>query len=191
MLSAILLLALIPLFIVIAIFIYFSLGRPIFFRQARIGLNNTEFNIIKFRTMTDARDQDRKLLGDEERITRVGRLLRRTSLDELPELYNILIGEMSFVGPRPLLTEYMQYYTRRQLARHNVRPGLTGLAQINGRNDLPWEERFELDLKYVNERNFGLDLLIFIRTIRLVVSAEGVTPKGSKVVPRFRGTKGE
>lgn len=154
-----------PLLIVIAILIRFKLGSPVIFKQKRPGLNEKIFTIYKFRTMTDKKDSDGNPLPDGERLTPFGRFLRSTSLDELPELFNILKGDMSIVGPRPLAVAYLPYYTQDERIRHSVRPGLSGLAQINGRNVITWEERFSYDIQYVNNINFCLDLTIIIKTI--------------------------
>lgn len=173
-----------PLLVFLAVIIRIKLGRPVLFSQTRPGLNEKQFRIYKFRTMTNARDEFGKLLPDDQRLTRFGRMLRRTSLDELPELFNILKGEMSLVGPRPLLPEYLPYYNDRERRRHFVRPGLTGLAQINGRNLLMWDERLELDVQYVESMSMWNDLKIIIKTVQKVVSSEDVVDPGS-VEPHF------
>ncbi len=166
-----------------------KLGSPVFFVQTRPGLHGKPFRMFKFRTMTDARDAQGHLLPDSERLTSFGRFLRASSLDELPELINILKGDMSLVGPRPLLMEYLPLYNARQAKRHDVRPGLTGWAQINGRNALSWEEKFESDVWYVENRNFWLDLKIIFLTIKKVLVREGISAAGEATMSRFMGTK--
>jgi lipopolysaccharide/colanic/teichoic acid biosynthesis glycosyltransferase len=173
-----------PLAILI-IAIRVKLGAPVFFKQLRPGLNAQPFEMIKFRTMTDARGNDGELLPDSERLTNFGRFLRSTSLDELPELLNVLKGEMSLVGPRPLLVEYLKFYSSDQMRRHEVRPGLTGWAQVNGRNTLTWDEKFKLDLWYVNNRSLRLDIVIIIKTIFNVINREGISPNDQEIMPRF------
>ena len=163
--SCIFLLLLFPVPLITALLVRMKLGSPVIFRQARGGLGGREFMILKFRTMTDKRDSEGKLLPDPERLTRFGRFLRRTSIDELPQLLNILRGEMSFVGPRPQLAEFLPHYTDKENLRHTVRPGLTGLAQVKGRNSLPWKKRFELDAEYAERVSFFLDLKIIFLTL--------------------------
>ncbi len=163
--ACILLFLLSPVFLLTAILIRIKLGSPVIFRQDRGGFGGKVFKILKFRTMTDAKDQNGKLLPDSERLTRFGRFLRRTSIDELPQLINILRGEMSFVGPRPQLAEFLPYYTETEKLRHSVRPGLTGLAQVRGRNAIPWKKRFELDAEYAVKASFFLDLKIIVLTV--------------------------
>jgi len=177
-----------PLFLALAVLVRMQLGRPVFFRQTRPGLHGQPFTLIKFRTMTDARAADGSLLPDEQRLTPFGRWLRSTSLDELPELINVLRGEMSIVGPRPLLMEYLPLYTPEQARRHEVKPGLTGWAQINGRNALSWEEKFKLDLWYVEHESFWLDLRILIMTLWRVVTRQGISADGAATMPRFTGS---
>jgi len=160
-LSLIAIIVLSPVFIIIAILVRIKLGSPVIFKQDRPGLNEKIFTMYKFRTMTDERDENGELLPDSKRLTKFGRMLRSTSLDELPELFNILKGDMSFVGPRPLLVEYLPLYNEQQRRRHEVRPGLTGYAQVNGRNAISWEEKFKYDLEYVEKISFLLDLKIF------------------------------
>ena len=162
--SCIFLLLLFPVPLITALLVRMKLGSPVIFRQARGGLGGRKFLILKFRTMTDKRDPEGKLLPDSERLTRFGRFLRRTSIDELPQLVNILRGEMSFVGPRPQLAEFLPHYTDEEKLRHPVRPGLTGLAQVSGRNSLPWKKRFELDAEYAKNVSFALDLKILLLT---------------------------
>ncbi len=180
-----------PLLLLLVILIRRKLGSPVFFTQTRPGRDGRPFRMIKFRTMTDQRDSAGNLLPDSERLTPFGRFLRSASLDELPELINILKGEMSVVGPRPLLMEYLPLYNERQARRHEVRPGLTGWAQINGRNALSWEEKFELDVWYVENRSFWLDLKIILLTIKKVVVKEGISAAGEATMPRFMGSKKE
>ncbi len=176
-----------PLLIVLIFLIRRRLGSPVFFTQLRPGFYGRPFKMFKFRTMTDARDENGQLLPDAERLTSFGRFLRAASLDELPELFNILKGEMSVVGPRPLLMEYLPLYNERQARRHEVRPGLTGWAQINGRNALSWEEKFELDVWYVENRTFWLDLKIIFMTARKVLIREGISAPGNATMPVFLG----
>lgn len=163
-----------PVMGVVALAVRLTMGRPILFRQVRPGLHAVPFTMCKFRTMTDARDADGNLLPDAQRLTRIGRFLRRTSLDELPELWNVLRGEMSLVGPRPLLMEYLPYYTEEERSRHTVRPGITGLAQVRGRNDLLWDDRLALDVQYVKSLDLVLDLRILLLTCAKVISGSGI-----------------
>jgi lipopolysaccharide/colanic/teichoic acid biosynthesis glycosyltransferase len=165
------------------------LGNPVFFRQLRPGLNGKPFEIIKFRTMTEARDSSGSLLPDEQRLPLTGKLLRATSLDELPELWNVLRGDMSLVGPRPLLMSYLPLYNAYQARRHLVRPGLTGWAQINGRNATTWEERFRLDVWYVENHSFLLDLRIMLVTCWKVFRREGISAEGQATMPAFQGNQ--
>lgn len=187
--SLLLLILLLPVFLILMILVKVKLGSPIFFKQDRPGKNGKIFKLYKFRTMTDAKDKDGNLLPDSERLTSFGKLLRSTSLDELPELFNILKGEMSFIGPRPLLVEYLDLYNEEQKHRHDVRPGLTGLAQVEGRNLLSWEERFKLDVEYVNNLTFITDLKILFKTIKVVFKREGVSSTTSQTMEKFTGTK--
>lgn len=180
--SALGLLLLSPVILIVAWQVRRNLGSPVFFRQTRPGLNGKPFQMVKFRTMRDAFDEDGKPLPDSERITPFGRFLRSTSLDELPELWNVLKGDMSLVGPRPLLMEYMDYYTEEEMLRHTVRPGVTGLAQISGRNALTWEQKLGLDVEYVRRQNLYLDLKIILMTIKKVFKREDIldaAPQGS------------
>ncbi|OQP03961.1 sugar transferase [Geobacillus sp. 46C-IIa] len=163
-----------PIMAVTAILVRWKLGSPVLFKQQRPGLHGKPFYLYKFRTMTDERDENGELLPDHLRLTQFGQFLRKFSLDELPQLYNILKGDMSFVGPRPLLMKYFPYYTDREKKRHNVRPGITGLAQVSGRNNLGWDERLELDVKYVENYSFWLDLKIIFLTIKKVLKSEDV-----------------
>lgn len=174
LISGIGLICLSPVLIVLAVLVRVKLGSPIIFKQERPGLNEKIFTLKKFRTMTDERDEEGKLLPDAQRLTKFGKFLRSTSLDELPELWNIFCGDMSLIGPRPLLISYLPYYTQREQLRHTVRPGLTGLAQISGRNLLEWDKRLEKDAEYVENLSFGLDIKIFFLTIKKVFVREDV-----------------
>lgn len=178
----------IPL-VVLGVLVKTKLGSPILFKQERPGKNGEVFTLYKFRTMTDERDENGVLLPDEVRLTKFGRLMRSLSLDELPEFYNILKGDMSFVGPRPLLVRYLPLYNERQSMRHNVRPGLTGLAQVNGRNLLTWEEKFEWDVKYVESISPLLDIKILFRTVYNVLKREGISSETSATMEEFTGTQ--
>ncbi len=166
-----------------------KLGSPVFFRQTRPGRHGKPFQMVKFRTMTDARGPDGELLPDAERLTPFGRFLRASSLDELPELWNVLKGDMSLVGPRPLLMEYLPLYSPEQFRRYAARPGVTGWAQVNGRNALSWEEKFKLDVWYVDNRSFWLDLKVIFLTIKKVVVREGISAEGEATMPKFEGTQ--
>jgi lipopolysaccharide/colanic/teichoic acid biosynthesis glycosyltransferase len=170
-------------------FIRRRLGSPVLFRQERPGLNGRPFMMVKFRTMTDARDERGDLLPDGERLTPFGRWLRSTSLDELPELWNVLRGEMSIVGPRPLLMDYLPLYTPEQARRHQMRPGITGWAQVNGRNAISWEEKFMLDIWYVDNRSLWLDIKILWLTVKKVLVRDGISAEGDSTMPRFTGSK--
>ena len=173
----------------VAILVRLNLGAPVLFRQARPGLGGRIFPLVKFRTMTAARDAQGNLLPDAQRLTRFGRWLRSTSLDELPEILNILRGEMSLVGPRPLLVQYLGRYTPEQARRHEVLPGLTGWAQVKGRNALTWEEKFRLDVWYVDHRSLWLDVRILLLTLGQVVRRHGVSAQGEATMPEFMGTR--
>jgi sugar transferase EpsL len=188
-LGSALLLATAPLMSIIAIAVWVDLGRPILFRQVRPGLHGRPFTILKFRTMRDLRDGEGQPLHNEVRITRFGRFLRSASLDELPELWKVVSGDMSLVGPRPLLIEYLPLYTERQMRRHEVRPGMTGWAQVNGRNIVPWEERFEMDVWYVDNRSIWLDLRILATTVAKILSREGISVPGRATIDRFHASK--
>jgi len=177
-----------PLIAAVAAIVRTHAGSPILFRQVRPGQNGEPFEIIKFRTMTDERAPDGELLPDQDRMMDAGRHLRRWSLDELPELFNVLAGDMSLVGPRPLLMEYLDRYTSEQARRHEVRPGVTGLAQVSGRNDLPWERRFELDVWYVDNWSMWLDLKILGKTFSQVFSGRGISEQGSATMTPFDGS---
>lgn len=166
-----------------------KLGSPVLFRQVRPGLHGRPFMMVKFRTMTDERGADGELLSDARRLTTFGRFLRASSLDELPELWNVLCGEMSLVGPRPLLLEYLPLYSPTQARRHEVRPGITGWAQVNGRNAVSWDERFALDVWYVDHGSLWLDLRILWLTVRKVLVREGISAQGEATMPRFTGNK--
>lgn len=164
-------------------------GRPVLFKQVRPGYKGRPFTIYKFRTMTDDTGKTGRQLTDEERLTDVGRFLRKFSLDELPQLFNVAKGDLSFVGPRPLLMEYIPLYTPEQARRHDVRPGITGLAQVKGRNAITWEERFDLDIYYVDHRSFRLDMKILADTVSTVISREGISAAGCATMPKFTGSK--
>lgn len=174
---------------VLALLVRTKLGSPVLFKQERPGKSGEIFMLYKFRTMTDERDANGELLPDEIRLTKFGKLLRSLSLDELPEFYNILKGDMSFVGPRPLLVRYLPLYNERQAMRHNVRPGLTGLAQVNGRNLLTWEEKFEWDVKYVENISPWLDIKILFKTVLNVLKREGISSETSATMEEFKGTQ--
>jgi lipopolysaccharide/colanic/teichoic acid biosynthesis glycosyltransferase len=183
------LLLLLPLMIVIATLVRAKLGSPIFFRQQRPGLHGHPFSLVKFRTMLDASDDTCDEDSDSERVTRFGQLLRATSLDELPELWNVLRGDMSLIGPRPLLMEYLPLYSAEQMRRHEVRPGITGWAQVKGRNQLSWEKKFKLDVWYVDNQSFWLDLYIIVLTFVKVLRREGISYPGETTMPKFTGTQ--
>jgi len=185
--AAALVVVLAPLLAAVAIAVRVALGSPVLFRQRRPGLHGEPFLLTKFRTMTDARSEAGALQPDAERLTRLGRLLRRSSLDELPELLNVLAGDMSLVGPRPLLMEYLPLYTPEQMRRHDVRPGITGWTQVNGRNALTWEQKFALDVWYVDHRSMRLDLRILWMTVRSVLRGEGISAPGHATMEPFRG----
>ncbi len=183
------LLLFLPLLLLIAISIRWKLGSPVLFMQERTGLQGRPFNLYKFRTMLEGGGEDRELSPDEERLTPFGVFLRKTSMDELPELWNVVKGDMSLVGPRPLLQEYLQYYSPQQHRRHEVRPGLTGWAQVNGRNAVEWEQRLAMDVWYVDNRTFLLDLKILWRTLLVVIRSEGISQDGQATMKKFRGSK--
>jgi lipopolysaccharide/colanic/teichoic acid biosynthesis glycosyltransferase len=185
------LLVLSPVLGAIALLIRWRMGRPLFFRQARPGLNGVPFEMIKFRTMDVARPGADGVESDERRLTPLGRFLRATSLDELPELWNILRGDKSLVGPRPLLMQYLDRYTPEQARRHLVRPGLTGWAQVNGRNAISWDEKFALDVWYVDNRTFWLDIKILFLTAKHVVAPAGISAEGAATMPEFMGSSPE
>ncbi|MCA9903558.1 MAG: sugar transferase [Anaerolineae bacterium] len=177
-----------PIMMIIGFANLMTIGAPILYRQKRPGLHGKPFEILKFRTMTNSRNQVGQLLPDSERLTRLGILLRNTSLDELPELLNVLRGDMSLVGPRPLLMQYLERYTPAQARRHEVKPGITGWAQINGRNALSWEERFKLDVWYVDHQSLLLDLRILVLTVWKVLKREGISEQGNATMSEFMGT---
>ena len=175
------------LYIVVAILVKRKLGSPVIFKQQRPGLNGKIFTMYKFRSMTDAKDKDGNLLSDAERLPRFGKLLRATSLDEIPEFLNVLKGDMSLIGPRPLLVEYLERYNDEQKRRHEVRPGVTGWAQVNGRNAISWEEKFKYDVEYVDKLNFLLDMKIVFLTIKKIVVKEGISQEGNATMEKFTG----
>lgn len=176
-----------PVMLLVAGLVAIFLGRPVLFRQTRPGLHGRLFEVWKFRSMRDARDAAGNLLPDEQRLGRFGRLLRSSSLDELPQLFSVLKGDLSLVGPRPLLVEYLPYYSPEQARRHDVKPGITGWAQVNGRNAVTWERRFELDVWYVDHRSLALDLRILALTVLKVFKREGISAAGAATMPAFRG----
>ncbi|WP_417522208.1 sugar transferase [Marinobacter sp.] len=184
--SALIILSL--LLLVVAVLIRNKLGSPVLFRQTRPGKDGKPFQMIKFRTMLDATDSNGNLLPDDQRMTRFGSLLRATSLDELPELWNVLKGEMSLVGPRPLLMEYLPLYSPEQYRRHEVRPGVTGWAQVNGRNAISWEDKFKLDVWYVDNRSFWLDIKILFLTVKKVLVRDGISGEGEATMSKFTGS---
>jgi len=187
--AALALIVLLPVITIVAALVRLLLGTPVIFRQVRPGLHAQPVEVLKFRTMTDERDASGELLPDERRLTRFGMALRKTSLDELPQLVNVLRGDLSLVGPRPLLLEYLQYYNAQEMRRHSVRPGLTGWAQVNGRNAISWQQRFAYDAWYVDNASLALDLIILWITLRRVIESSGVTPPHQPIMERFRGTR--
>ncbi len=178
-----------PLYITISLLIYCKMGKPILFRQQRPGYKEKKFVIYKFRTMTDDKDKRGKLLPDGQRMVRIGKFIRSLSLDELPQIFNVLKGEMSFVGPRPLLIEYIDLYSDEQKKRHNVKPGITGWAQVNGRNAISWEAKFKLDIWYINNQSFGLDMKILWLTFLKVLKRSDVSSNTSLTMEKFQGSK--
>ena len=188
--SSLVLLFMLPFLVVLALVVRAKLGTPVFFKQIRPGLHCKTFDIIKFRSMNNVRGADGALLPDAERLTSLGRFLRSSSLDELPELWNIIKGDMSLVGPRPLLVEYLPLYSPDQLRRHDVRPGITGWAQINGRNAISWEDKFKYDVWYVENQSFWLDMKIIWMTITKVITREGISADSEATMPKFTGNKG-
>lgn len=180
-----------PLYLIVAYRVKRNLGSPILFQQVRPGLNGKPFKMFKFRTMKDAVDKDGNILPDSERLTDFGKKLRASSLDELPELWNVLKGDMSLVGPRPLLMEYLPLYNEEQAKRHNVKPGITGYAQVNGRNAISWEQKFELDIWYVKNQSFFLDMQILFRTLKKVLLKEDIHANNDVTMPKFLGNKVE
>lgn len=183
------LILLLPVYIFVAYKVRRNFGAPVLFRQARSGLNGEEFEIIKFRTMSDDRDSEGNLLPDEYRLTEFGQQLRASSLDELPQLWNVLKGEMSIIGPRPQLMEYLPLYNEEQFRRHLIRPGVTGYAQVNGRNNISWEKRFELDTWYIDNQSMWLDIKILLKTVTLVIKKHGICAEGEATMSRFTGNK--
>ena len=177
-----------PILFLVAFLVRFNLGTPVLFRQLRPGLRGKPFQILKFRTMLETRDRNGAILSDTVRLTRFGRFLRASSLDELPELWNVLKGDLSLVGPRPLLMEYLPLYSVEQARRHEVRPGITGWAQVNGRNALTWDEKFKFDVWYVENHSVGLDLRILWRTVLQVLRREGISNEGHATMPVFKGS---
>ncbi|WP_392344236.1 sugar transferase [Pseudoalteromonas prydzensis] len=185
------LLTLLPVILVVAVLIRFKLGSPILFTQDRPGLNGHVFKMMKFRSMLDATDKDGNLLPDDQRMTKFGAFLRSTSLDELPGLFNVLKGDMSLVGPRPLLVQYLPLYNKQQARRHNVRPGITGWAQVNGRNAISWEDKFKLDVWYVDNQSFLLDIKILLLTVKKVFVREGISADGHVTIEPFKGSNND
>ena len=188
LLSLVLLLILCPIYIVVVLLILFKIGRPVFFRQKRPGVSGKIFNIYKFRTMTVEKDEGGELLPDEQRLTSVGMYIRSASLDELPQILNVLKGDMSFVGPRPLLIEYLSLYSEKQSRRHEVKPGITGWAQVNGRNAISWEEKFDLDVWYVDNQSIWLDIKILWLTIKKVIVRDGISQNNHVTMDKFKGS---
>ena len=184
-------LTLLPVIIVVAVLIRFKLGSPILFTQDRPGLNGKVFKMMKFRSMLDGKDKQGNLLPDDQRMTKFGLFLRSTSLDELPGLFNVLKGDMSLVGPRPLLVQYLPLYSSEQARRHNVRPGITGWAQVNGRNEISWEQKFKLDVWYVDNQSFLLDSRILLRTVKKVFGREGISADGHVTIEPFKGSNND
>lgn len=185
--SAIALLVFLPLILILIVLVRIKLGSPVFFTQTRPGKDGKPFQMVKFRSMTTAKDAEGNLLPDDQRLPKFGKLLRSTSLDELPELWNVLKGDMSLVGPRPLLMQYLERYTPEQRRRHDVRPGITGWAQVNGRNNVPWEERFKMDVWYVDNHNLLLDIKILWMTVMKVVKRSDVSQEGHATMTEFMG----
>lgn len=185
------LLILIPVLIIIFFLVKAKLGSPVFFKQTRPGLNGKKFNIYKFRTMTNEFDENGFLLQDKDRLTEFGKFLRSTSLDELPSLWCVFKGDMSLVGPRPLLLEYLPLYSKRQARRHEVKPGLTGWAQVNGRNAISWNEKLELDVNYIENQSFWLDIKILWMTVKKVIDRDGVSNKNHVTIDKFKGNVGK
>ena len=177
-----------PVFLVVSILVYSKLGSPIFFTQERVGKDGKVFKMIKFRTMLDSTNKFGELLDDEERLTPFGKKLRSTSIDELPELINILKGDMSLVGPRPLLVEYIPLYSKHQFRRHEVKPGITGWAQVNGRNSIDWETKFDLDVEYVDNFNLFMDIKILFLTVLKVIKKDGINQEGNATMEKFTGS---
>ncbi len=189
MLALVLIWFFLPFIVLTALFVFVKIGRPILFRQVRPGYKERLFGIYKFRTMSDEKDENGELLPDDKRLTKLGRFLRKASLDELPQLFNVLKGEMSFVGPRPLLVEYLECYNDEQKKRHTVTPGITGWAQVNGRNAISWEQKFKYDVWYVENQSFLLDLKIMWMTFLKVIKRSDVNSSSSVTMEKFEGTK--
>jgi lipopolysaccharide/colanic/teichoic acid biosynthesis glycosyltransferase len=187
--SIIILLLFSPLIVIIGLQVYRKIGRPVLFIQSRPGLDGNLFNMVKFRTMLNTVDEKELLLDDSKRLTPFGKFLRSSSLDELPEFWNVIKGEMSIVGPRPLLVEYLPLYSNKQLRRHNVRPGITGWAQINGRNNISWEEKFDMDIWYIDNQSIWLDIKILLLTLKKVVERDGISKEGEATMTKFTGSK--
>ena len=186
--SLVLALFILPLLALLAALVYVDLGSPVLFRQQRPGFHGKSFTFYKFRTMNNRMDETKQLLSDSDRLTRLGSFLRRTSLDELPQLFNVVKGDMSLIGPRPLLMEYLELYTDEQMRRHEVKPGITGWAQVNGRNAITWEEKFALDLWYVDNHSFFLDIKIFFLTMVKIVMRDGINQEGMATAEKFKGS---
>lgn len=189
LLALILIILLSPIIIIFSVLIYYKIGKPIFFKQKRPGLNENIFTIYKFRTMTNETDGKGELLPDSERLKGIGKFIRNISLDEIPQLFNVLKGDMSFVGPRPLLVEYLTLYSNKQKKRHNVKPGITGWAQVNGRNAIAWEEKFDYDIWYVENQSFLLDMKILWLTLIKVIKRSDISSSTSVTMEKFRGLK--
>lgn len=186
-LSLILILILSPIFVLLIVLLYFFNQKNVFFFQERPGKNDRVFKIVKFKTMTDEKDESGNLLPDEFRLTKMGKFVRKTSLDELPQLFNVLKGDMSFIGPRPLLVSYLSLYNDEQKRRHLIKPGITGWAQVNGRNTISWEKKFEYDVWYVDHINFFLDIKILLLTVKKVIKSEGINTDGQATTESFKG----
>ena len=186
-LASMAILFLLPIFLIISIMVLLNMGTPILFEQSRPGLNSKTFKIYKFRTMTNKYDKNGNLLEDKERLSNFGSFLRSTSLDELPTLWNVVCGNMSFVGPRPLLIEYLPLYSKKQAKRHEVKPGITGWAQVNGRNAISWNEKFELDIWYVENQSFTLDIKIIYLTLKKVIKRDGISHNNHVTMDKFKG----
>lgn len=189
--ALLLVICVLPVLIAVAILVRIYLGKRVLFSQIRPGFEGRPFTVYKFRTMTDAKDDEGNLLPDDIRLTSFGQFLRRSSLDELPQLFNVLMGDISLVGPRPLLMDYLPLYSREQARRHEVRPGITGWAQVNGRNAIGWEEKFKLDVWYVDNQSFFLDMKILFLTAKKVLIKEGISAPGMETMPRFLGSKND
>jgi len=189
LLSLLLIILFTPLYLIVSLLIRIKMGRPVLFRQQRPGYKEKIFGIYKFRTMTNEKDEHGELLPDEQRLIGIGKTIRSLSLDELPQLFNVLKGDMSFVGPRPLLVEYLPLYNERQKKRHDVKPGITGWAQVNGRNAISWEEKFELDVWYVEHQSFWLDMKILWMTFLKVVKRSDISSGSSATMEKFRGNQ--